>query len=332
MKNLIHTIKNVLSNDRGLTTIQSVGLTATVAVTLLIVFGVFASQSNTLIDAWTSAEKAQACRFEGKCDPPAPITGQEGTGQKAGNTTGQGTTGSVDSGSSQSKQTEAAPRNIFGGIGDGLRRIWTALTGLFRKDDASKESPLLASVEQKCQCAVQKGSKEWSQSDLELLNQALSDLPSGFRSRMSLDNIKRDSVCTKEPDCKSWLGVYYPSEDSITIYDGAKSSGDFGLLGTDGNRNFKGTIVHELTHSIQTDKLSEEYAKMAGWEFDSLEGTWKFKGDKKSLPTTYGGTNPHEDMAESVMLYAYDPQRLRKASPERYDFLKTKIFDGTEYK
>jgi hypothetical protein len=132
-----------------------VGLTATVAVTLLIVFGVFASQSNTLIDAWTSAEKAQACRFEGKCDPPASISGQDASGQKAGSNAGQGATGKVDP-SKMPSQTSSD--NRFDSARQWAGSVWKATV-----DTAGKVwNATLDGVQKAWQWTIRTAPRVWS--------------------------------------------------------------------------------------------------------------------------------------------------------------------------
>ncbi|MCO4755263.1 MAG: hypothetical protein KC478_12330 [Bacteriovoracaceae bacterium] len=45
----------------------------------------------------------------------------------------------------------------------------------------------------------------------------------------------------------------------------------------------------------------------------------------------YGETNPSEDFAESMAAYRFNPQGLLDSNPEKYQFLKEKVFSGQEY-
>ena len=47
--------------------------------------------------------------------------------------------------------------------------------------------------------------------------------------------------------------------------------------------------------------------------------------DESKAPTDYARKNPKEDMSESVMLYLYEPDSLKKKSPERHAFVQ-KLF------
>ncbi len=74
-----------------------------------------------------------------------------------------------------------------------------------------------------------------------------------------------------------------------------------------------------------------------GWAFGrhppgSPVQKWKlFNTQDNKPPTNYGNTNPLEDMSESVMLYMYEPQKLKDSSPQRYNFIRDQIFEGVEY-
>lgn len=105
------------------------------------------------------------------------------------------------------------------------------------------------------------------------------------------------------------------------------------------------SVYHELSHNvaISLKKLdsSPEWMALSGWEkinkgtlskveesFDKKN--WTYKGDA-CLVSTYGGVNPEEDFAESMSSYRYSPQDFQKRCPEKYNFLKEKVFKGIEY-
>lgn len=128
-----------------------------------------------------------------------------------------------------------------------------------------------------------------------------------------------------------------------------------------GEIEFKATILHELTHALQYKKdeysnydnpykspLLQSYMDATtpltavdtgiwenGWTYFEKRGEgggWNSFGDEGNRsPTNYGHTDPLEDMSESVMIYVYDPQRLKESSPLRYNFIKEQIFGGAEY-
>jgi SPP1 gp7 family putative phage head morphogenesis protein len=60
------------------------------------------------------------------------------------------------------------------------------------------------------------------------------------------------------------------------------------------------------------------------------EAALKGHSDHEWYPTDYAMTSYGEDFAESVMLYFLNPARLKKYSPQRYAFVRDKVFAGKE--
>lgn len=182
---------------------------------------------------------------------------------------------------------------------------------------------------------IRNGDKEWTKYELILLEDTLRSLPPDFYGKASIHEIIRDSSNNGAG------GVYYGSKGPIRIYDRAYEMDKYDQSHYG---NFKATIAHELTHGLQyynpkNDKtygdaydnpLMKDWAKTTGWKKSWWGlGEWEYTGKKDELPTGYAGTNPKEDMAESVVLYMYNPEKL---SQNRYDFLKEHVFNGKEYK
>ncbi len=147
---------------------------------------------------------------------------------------------------------------------------------------------------------------------------------------------------------------------TIQIFDAAGTPGDF-PSDPSGDTSFKGSILHEVIHALQyrRDEYSiydnaykspiiQSYMDATtplnavdtgiwedGWTYFQSRGKgggWKLLGDENNKsPTNYGKTNPLEDMCESVMMYVYDPQRLKDSSPLRYNFIRDQFFGGVEY-
>jgi hypothetical protein len=160
-----------------------------------------------------------------------------------------------------------------------------------------------------------------------------------------------------EKDCTSSTGT-------IRIFDQATQPFDF-QNDPDGYKEFKATILHELIHALQYKKDEYSIYKNAysspivqnymdatrpitnindpgfvgnnGWTFGRHPPGWPFPSWKlfdtqgNTSPTNYGGTNPLEDMSESVMMYVYEPQKLKGSSLQRYNFIRDQIFEGVEY-
>ena len=209
----------------------------------------------------------------------------------------------------------------------------------------------------------------WSDQELTWLNDVLKELPPELIDRMAVNRIVRNTVDIDEDGnpMPSTFGVYEPcdisvdphcdgSSATIRIFDHAKSPFDF-LNDPDGEKQFKATILHEMVHGMQYHKgrhsiyvndnspLVENYIDATrqitdmeapgfngwnGWNWDGRR--WRYTNDSSNQPpTNYGLTDPLEDMAESVMMYVYDPERLKNSSYERYYFIRDEMFGGVEY-
>ncbi len=160
------------------------------------------------------------------------------------------------------------------------------------------------------------------------------------------------------PQCKE------PSA-SIRVFDKAHSPFDFSN-DPNGDTQFKATILHELAHALQDQRqvtastartpraetalpvssLLEDWiaatrtvtatsdpnywSDQNGWQL--VPETWiYFEAPRNHLPTEYAAADPAEDLAESVMLYVFDPARLLSRSIKRYEFLCDRVFGGVEY-
>ena len=139
-------------------------------------------------------------------------------------------------------------------------------------------------------------------------------------------------------DCKvesSTMGECFDDSGTLVIMDNAYSPVDF----KDENTQFKGTVAHEMSHIIMNrfdprtcktydspddNPLMKEYRKATGWD---ATGSTLTETAKDHAPSEYGKTNSQEDMAESSMLYLYNPDELEKKSPARYAFMK-QMFGG----
>ena len=83
------------------------------------------------------------------------------------------------------------------------------------------------------------------------------------------------------------------------------------------------TLAHEVGH--QTHNMYFDNSDRKGWE--------KLSGDRpqNKCVSEYARTNSHEDFAESYKAYIRDPESLKKADPEKYNYMQNKVFSGREY-
>jgi hypothetical protein len=151
------------------------------------------------------------------------------------------------------------------------------------------------------------------------------------RVNQSIDH-DDDGKCYADPNT---MGEWFADQGTLVLGDEALVPGEF----ADASLEFRGTAAHEITHALtnrfdprtckQYDEKSDnplmkEWSKAAGW---SKDGSKVKKTAKDKPPTDYAATNPSEDLSESVMLYMYNPDKLKKKSPKRYAFVKDLMGD-----
>lgn len=211
---------------------------------------------------------------------------------------------------------------------------------------------------------------KWTSRELFLLSDLLKDLPPGLLTEVAGITLIRshvdhnatgavdDSQFARYLDCDLAVSptCSQPSA-SIRLFDRAHCPFDF-PNDPAGDIQFKATILHELIHAAQatrdresrqsrlTPSLLDDWIaaiRPTSGEAQSAPGssgsgwvlagdTWLFLGDSQNgLPTKYAATSPAEDLAESAMLYMFNPGRLVTASIQRYDFIRDRIFAGLEY-
>lgn len=90
------------------------------------------------------------------------------------------------------------------------------------------------------------------------------------------------------------------------------------------------TVLHELSHNIGSAKKlddSKEWLELSGWV--KKDDNWEF--GKDNFVSDYAASNPAEDFAETIVSFRFSPEKLQKVSPEKYKFIKEKVFGGVEY-
>ncbi|MBI3892644.1 MAG: hypothetical protein HY303_14070 [Candidatus Wallbacteria bacterium] len=99
---------------------------------------------------------------------------------------------------------------------------------------------------------------------------------------------------------------------------------------------FEATLAHELTHAFIAFHPGEKFyggdagespilldwAAKVGWKSTTGNSWCMTPGKENEIPTLYSITSPEEDLAESVKLYCFDPERLKRATPARYNFIR----------
>lgn len=115
-------------------------------------------------------------------------------------------------------------------------------------------------------------------------------------------------------------GTCHINEEDHTSYI------DINRQTTDGSYNadiMKGTIAHEIGHNVYYNVISSE--QRGAWnELSRNSGNDEYVSD-------YARTNIQEDFSETYKVYICDPEALREVSPEKYAFMRDRVFRGREY-
>lgn len=82
------------------------------------------------------------------------------------------------------------------------------------------------------------------------------------------------------------------------------------------------TMMHEFAHNI---------GDVNGRIDESSEWRQLIQCKVSIYGNGNGNTRPQEDFAETVMMYRYHAEELRRRCPEKYEILRSRIFNGLEY-
>jgi hypothetical protein len=162
---------------------------------------------------------------------------------------------------------------------------------------------------------------KWKREELDTVILGLSDMPEGLLPISKNHPLFRSSS-------KNSGGAI--ANATVTIFD----------LWNDQTKPLKrATIVHELGHYISSEtriSQSDMFKQLSGWSIktENVDGVRMSKitcDHPEKVVSIYGKENYDEDFAESVFAYRYNPKLLKDTSPEKYDLIKSTVFDGVEY-
>jgi hypothetical protein len=166
----------------------------------------------------------------------------------------------------------------------------------------------------------------WSDTELQSILLAVQDFPErDAKFGRPLVRYTRGRATSKiEAIQDAHPGVCIPSTDFLQFFDCFFTFGD-----EDANR---ATVFHELSHAIgERNNLerSSEWLEISKWNVGA-DGK-PVPGREDCFISVNGMANPEEDFADAMMAYRYDPAGLMSACPAKYEFIKSRVFHGTEY-
>lgn len=113
----------------------------------------------------------------------------------------------------------------------------------------------------------------------------------------------------------------------------------FDLWNRESKEDKRYTLTHEIGHYIAGESGvddSDYWKAISGWEsrtslVDGEEVEEFEAANPSTLVSRYAKSNPAEDFAESASAYRYNPELLKRKSPQKYELIKNVIFNGVEY-
>lgn len=88
-------------------------------------------------------------------------------------------------------------------------------------------------------------------------------------------------------------------------------------------------LCHEIGHNAYNNLSLEDQIK---WSEIHTESMITYDKTGLGFVSNYAHTNLFEDFAETYAIYMTNPDLLQFVSPEKYEFMRDEVFDGTEYR
>ena len=93
------------------------------------------------------------------------------------------------------------------------------------------------------------------------------------------------------------------------------------------------SLAHELGHVFGEGKTDKpEWLNLSGWTKTVVDGkdVWDMGRPERAV-LGYAKTNPNEDFAETFFMYRYNGAAMKRRQPEKYQYMKERVFKGAEY-
>ena len=166
--------------------------------------------------------------------------------------------------------------------------------------------------------------KAWKQSELNDVLLSLSDFPD------SILPTQKSRPLIRHAGARPANFERAHADSHIRVYDS---------WATQSKEKKRYTITHEIGHVIagaSTVDTSPLWKNMSGWQMRSRINNGKrevvaYSTAPQALVSAYGASNHQEDMAESIAAFRYNPEKLKRASPQKYQLIQNLIFDGVDY-
>ncbi len=152
------------------------------------------------------------------------------------------------------------------------------------------------------------------------------EMPSGMHKIVGLRHLVRRLDGNPHPLYSQAPAVAWPDAGYIEFMESAFDSAAI--------EHTHRLVVHEKAHFLWEHifpvDLKQAWIKLGEWyQIDSDE--WRTKQQTQFVSAYAHAHNPNEDMAESIAYYILNPDKLRSAAPEKYEFIRDRIMHGDIY-
>jgi hypothetical protein len=91
------------------------------------------------------------------------------------------------------------------------------------------------------------------------------------------------------------------------------------------------TLTHEVGHNVHFNMRIDNWDLAVRWRelYVASEGTFAERG--LGFVSDYARADYFEDFAETYRAYILEPETLKAANPEKYEFMRQEVFAGREY-
>lgn len=155
-------------------------------------------------------------------------------------------------------------------------------------------------------CRNGDSARGWSVKQLQAARDVFAKLPKAFYGHCK--SVVRDGVY-RSPGVLGYVQMGIPT---VHMMDSSTYEG-----------TFQGTLVHEMAHTWQANNGALTREWQSRW--------WSSGRPNPSSVSSYGNTQPVEDMAESVRQYFQAGSRMKQSHPDRYEWIKRNVMAGVEF-
>ncbi len=154
------------------------------------------------------------------------------------------------------------------------------------------------------------------------------EFPSGMHKTPGLKYLVRRLDGTPNPIKPEAIGIAWIGAEYVEFMEGAFHRNSI--------HDMYRTILHEKAHFLWAylfdDQLKQDWIEVGGWYEDpDVSDGWATTQETEFVSAYAHGTNPDEDMAESISFYITNPDNLRTRAPAKYEFIQNRVMHGTRY-